>query len=420
MGLLRRLIDRATGRTAAAQAKVPAAVDLNAHSFFADPYPVWAWLRANDPAHVLQNGALLLTRHADISAALSDGRLVNRPSRFSAIGPRHRERRTSADVAANILPFMDGDEHRNLRKMLAAAVRASVAASDTLILELATEHAGRFVAAGEGDVLADLVTPYSQMVMTRMFGLPDADGPQLSQWSDAFFRLFSPATSRETLDETDAALAEFRDYLLARLDSAGASQSGSLLLALKTLAADTDAMTKVQAVDAAMLIFADGVENVDALVANAILAMHAEPIWMDRLIADPSLAGAVVEETLRYDAPGQVIARIAASDCEVAGRAVRAEMPVLLALGSANRDDAAWPAAATFDPSRRQSPQHLSFGAGKHGCLGARLVRLEGTAILMELAKASRGIAVTQSGLNWESRFGHRWVEALRVSVSAR
>ncbi|MGB6119172.1 MAG: cytochrome P450, partial [Mesorhizobium sp.] len=394
MRLLRRLFERAgiaAPEPPAAAGAERRSVDLTSPAFVNDPYPVWDWLRRNDPAHVLPNGALLLTCHADIAAALGDGRLVNRPSRFSAIGPRHRELRLSADVAANILPFMDGDEHRDRRKALAGAIRGAVASSDSSIQMLARDHAQRFAGAGGGDVLAEFATPFSWCVMTGMFGLPDKDGPDLAGWSDVFFRLFAPATSREALDETDAALGRFREYFLAALASA---DGDTLLAGLKRLA-DDGVMTFVEAADAAMLIYADGIENVDALMANALIALRDNPVWHGRLMDEPSLASAVVEETLRYDTPGQVIARIAAADCEIAGRAVRAEMPVLLALGSANRDETVWPDAGMFDPARRQSPQHLSFGAGRHGCLGARLVRMKATAALAELAAACSTMSVT-------------------------
>ena len=45
--------------------------------------------------------------------------------------------------------------------------------------------------------------------------------------------------------------------------------------------------------------------------------------------------------------------------------------------GSANRDEAQFANAETFDIHRPNNKQHLTFGSGPHFCLGAPLARME-------------------------------------------
>jgi cytochrome P450 len=63
---------------------------------------------------------------------------------------------------------------------------------------------------------------------------------------------------------------------------------------------------------------------------------------------------------------------------------VPAGSPILLLIGSANRDRRRYPNPDVYDVHRTDI-QHLTFGYGLHYCLGANLARLEGRVALDEL-----------------------------------
>jgi len=92
-----------------------------------------------------------------------------------------------------------------------------------------------------------------------------------------------------------------------------------------------------------------------------------------------------VEEVLRLDAPVQMTSRTAACDVELAGHHIAAHQTVALLLGGANRDPDVFAEPDTFDITRANAKDHLSFSSGVHACLGASLARMEATIALRAL-----------------------------------
>ena len=91
-----------------------------------------------------------------------------------------------------------------------------------------------------------------------------------------------------------------------------------------------------------------------------------------------------VEETLRFDASTQMLLRVARTPLELHGTTIPEGDRVLLLVGSANRDEAAFPEPDRYDLDRDTS-RLVSFGSGRHFCMGAPLARLEARVGLAEL-----------------------------------
>jgi cytochrome P450 len=99
---------------------------------------------------------------------------------------------------------------------------------------------------------------------------------------------------------------------------------------------------------------------------------------------DRGLIPAAIEEALRYETPLVSVPRTTTKDVEIQGKAIPAGAQVNLCMGSANRDEARWTDAHTFDIRRPRRP-HISFAGGIHSCLGMHLARVETSAMLNSL-----------------------------------
>ena len=126
-----------------------------------------------------------------------------------------------------------------------------------------------------------------------------------------------------------------------------------------------------------------GLDTTVQLIGNGLAALADHPGEYQKLLADPAgTAGAVVEETLRYDSPVRFFLRRTDD-----GRTI------VVLYGAANRDETVFEHADQFLLARDNS-EHVAFGAGIHLCLGAPLARLEGISVFRQLADRIGSIEV--------------------------
>jgi cytochrome P450 PksS len=104
-----------------------------------------------------------------------------------------------------------------------------------------------------------------------------------------------------------------------------------------------------------------------------------------------------IEEALRYYPPFPATIRRTTRDVELSGTTIPAGHRLLTLLGSANRDEAAFPSADEFIIDREPN-RHLAFGMGIHYCLGAPLARLEGQIAMQTLAPRIKSLKIVEEG----------------------
>lgn len=117
------------------------------------------------------------------------------------------------------------------------------------------------------------------------------------------------------------------------------------------------------------------------------------PELREIIAADPTRARHFVEETLRFEAPLQIIARKTREPVTIGDTEIPSGAMVALRVGSANRDPARFDDPDRFDLDR-DDKAHLSFAVGAHFCIGAPLARLEGQIAAEMLASEFRDLEI--------------------------
>jgi len=149
------------------------------------------------------------------------------------------------------------------------------------------------------------------------------------------------------------------------------------LVSLLVTGDDDSALNTPELVAFSVLLLVAGNETTTNLTSNTMLALFDWPDLCQQLQADPTLAAAAIEETLRFDGPGQGLLRATTTNVEIANATIPVESRVMAMIASANRDPRHWEDPDTFRLDRDLNG-HLAFGSGIHYCIGNTLARLEG------------------------------------------
>ena len=129
----------------------------------------------------------------------------------------------------------------------------------------------------------------------------------------------------------------------------------------------------------------------------------------------------LVEEGLRLSSPDQGMFRFVTTETEIDGVSIPEGSTVWVIFGAANRDGAVFADAETFDPTRENLNDHVSFGKGHDFCIGAPLSRLEGRVALQELlARVELPRFAPGNTFDYEPSFILRGLAQLDLEVTKR
>jgi cytochrome P450 family 142 subfamily A polypeptide 1 len=229
---------------------------------------------------------------------------------------------------------------------------------------------------GSCDFVKDIAAPLPIAVIGDMLGVAPGDRDDLLRWSDDMLKSQgSPDPS--LLDGAAMAFIEYTGYINTVFEDRRTQGSTDDLVGVLCHAEiDGDSLDDDSLIHETLLILIGGDETSRHVISGGMEELMANPDQMARLAADPELMPSAIEEMLRWVTPIKNMARTATRDVELEGATIRAGQELLLLYPSANRDEAVFERADTFDITRSPNP-HMAFGFGAHFCLGNQLARLE-------------------------------------------
>ncbi|MFF4235073.1 cytochrome P450 [Actinomadura geliboluensis] len=380
-----------------------------------DPYPLYARLREEAPLYRNDEiGFWALSRHADVAAAFRDhGTFSNSHGvsvEPSAWGPHAH--RTMSFLA------LDPPRHTRMRALVSKGFTPRrVKEMQDGIRALTLRHLEPALEKGEFDFVSDFAGLLPMDVISEMMGVPEADRVEVRRLADTVVH------REEGLNDVppagmDAALTlvgYYQEMVAERRRTPAADLTSALLEA----ELDGDRLDDTEVIAFLFLMVVAGNETTTKLLANALYWGARNPGQAAKPLGDPARVDDWVEETLRYDTSSQMLARKVVKDVELHGRRVPAGDRMLLLVGSANRDPRVFADADAYDLDRDTS-QLVSFGGGRHFCLGANLARLEARIALTEFVRRVRSYEVDHANAERVHSVNVRGFASLPVRVEVR
>jgi len=366
------------------------------YDFHEDPYPVYARLREEAPLYRnVSDDFWALSRHADVHAALKNDSVFSNRMGVSLDASAWNQ------DAHRVMSFLalDGKEQTRLRKLVSAGftprrVRELVPG----VQALADHYLERLLVAneekGEVDWIAELAGKLPMDVISQMIGVAEADRDEVRRLADLMVHREDGV--RDVPEAGMTAALELISYYVTLVAERRRRPGDDLTSALVRAEIDGDRLQDQEIIAFLILMVVAGNETTTKLLGNALLHLGSNPGQAESVFTGTDLVGAWVEETLRHDTSTQMLARYVAQDVELHGQVVPAGSKLLVLIGSANRDEQVFTAPTVFDIHRSpdELAKSLSFGVGRHFCLGANLARLEARVVLAELVRRTSGFEV--------------------------
>ncbi|MCY3579284.1 MAG: cytochrome P450 [bacterium] len=354
--------------------------------FIADPYPTLNALREEGPIHYDPDFDLwFVTRYQDVRNVQLDRRL-GRVKQGHALPHDLRpiqELKLEGwepyyQIERHSLLMLEPPEHTRIRILINRAftprrvkeLREPITMIAENLLESLQERS-------VFDLLADYAQPYSVRVIATLLGAPTEDADLLLDWSHAIVKMYELHCTEEQARTAIEASRDFAAWTAELIASRRSDPKDDLITALCEAETPDGTLTDDEIISTVILLLNAGHEaTVNTLGNGTVAAMNHGQAWqqlVEREVA-PAIA---IEEMMRFDSPLQIFDRYVLEDgVEVAGTALAKGENVAVLFGAANRDP------RRFDqPDRflvdRGDPDHITFGAGVHHCIGASLARLE-------------------------------------------
>jgi cytochrome P450 len=386
----------------------------------ANPYPLFARLRTEDPVHwdpYLHSW--VVTRYADVITVLHDFSAARTPTpeQLSSIGLARLN--PLARVMVKQMLFLDPPSHSRIRGLAACAFTPQkVAALKERIQQLANSLLDKVEPAGHMDVIADFGEPLPAIITSELLGVSAEHALKLKTWSANFAEMLGNFQHNpDRIPSMLNTIENLTGFFQRAVDEQKRNPRPGLIQSLIKAEVEGDRLTDDEIVANIIITLVGGLETTTNLIGNGVLTLLRHPDQMERLRSDPSLITSAIEELLRYESPSQHTARLAPQDVVLGGKKIRKRQAVIAVMAAGNRDPERFHDPDKLDLSREDN-RHLAFGWAAHFCFGAPLARIEGQIAIATLLRRFPNLTLEPGPIVWRKNLGLRGLTALPLKLA--
>lgn len=348
--------------------------DHHGEAYAADPWRTAEQLAGKCPVAWSEKhgGYWVISGYEEVRAAARDSKtfssrhdLPNGSSPFQGIN--------IPSVEGRYLPIeLDPPEQLDWRRLLAP--RFSPAMADKLrpmMEQFCTWNLDQHIESGEIDLVEGYTSAVPAMVTLHLLGLPLAHWHTYVEMTHKI-NYTADADRMRVFAQFDAMLRE----VVIAAQSRRTEPRDDLLTTLVQMKIKGEPLSDADIASACGTIIAGGIDTTSAVVSGSLKYLADHPDLRQRLIDNPDLVPAAVEEFCRFVSPVTGLARTASCDVELGGQKIKAGDRVQVLWHGANMDSKVF-ADPTHVDIDRDTSSHVTFGFGAHRCLGSSIARAD-------------------------------------------
>jgi cytochrome P450 len=352
--------------------------------FLAEPLPMLERMRKETPVfYSPEMGFWGLMRYDDIAAALVDFEIFTNGAVRTPPIPEEFSGRVPSDFFSKAFIAMDPPDHSRPRKAGNKGFsRGRMRQMEEPIRCIADELIDSFIEEGRCDLMDRYCYALTVRTIMLLLDLPVEEVGRMRLLADDMAPIVQdgidpmPPGERE---ERWGRMAQAREYfaeIVARRRAAPGEDIVSMMVTAEGEDGEPLLSTERIVTHMSEMILA-GTDTTANLMGFTVMLLDRHPDQRQKVIGHPEAIPNTIEEVLRRRAPAIGVFKTTSRDVEVRGQTIPAGSVVWLALASAAVDEHMFPDPQRFDVERANAAEHVSFGKGRHFCIGAPLSRVE-------------------------------------------
>lgn len=266
---------------------------------------------------------------------------------------------------------LDPPRHTKLRKLvLPSFTDRALAQWRPGIQKIIDDAFAPLLPVGEADLVQDIAHPVPVLAISMILGI-DSDWRTIRELAANFLEAVGkPDLARQRAEELEA-------FLRDQIDQRRGKPVNDLLGSFVNAQIDGEPIPADELLGLVQLMVVAGHETTVNGIASMIYRLVSEPVLRERLQADRSLIASMIDEVLRLNPPVWNMGRTVAKETVVRGQRLCPGEKVMLIYAAANRDPDMFDDPERFDIDRPGVSRHLTFGVGRHRCIGEPLAKIE-------------------------------------------
>jgi cytochrome P450 len=393
-----------------------------------DPFPAYRELRAEQPVMYDERiNYYVVTRYDDIKAVFDDWETFSSANAQAPVRERgEAAKKIMADggfTAYSGLSARTPPEHTRIRAIVQRAFTPRLYKSlEPAIRQNAVTRIEKMLTRPDhtGDMVRDLAYDIPTITILTLVGADISQIDTYKRWADSRGAMTWGDLSDEEQIPHAHNLVEYWQECLRMVRMA--HEGGAVNLTADLVKAQVDG-AEISDHEIASIVYSllfAGHETTTTLISNCIRVLLAHRDQWNQLVEDPKKIPAAVDEVLRYS--GSIVGwrRTATKDAKIGGVDIPRGAGILLLMGSANRDESRFDDGESFDISRPNAREHLSFGFGIHYCLGNALAKLQAKIALEEITRLAPSLQLVEpENITFRENLSFRTPEAVLVKWEA-